>query len=127
LIQILRYENGNPTDSTQAGLQLKHQDFAAEALVEPHGTLSGRISIPAATLCAYIELAESDAAMIEQAKGAVTPTRPWVRKRRRQSTPAEELDHPHEESFSEEEEEEGAVEQSAKDDESYRTSSASEA
>jgi hypothetical protein len=76
-------------------------------------------------LCAYLERAENRAAVIEQERGVVRPTKPWVRKRRRESTPPEELEQKHEERFREDEER--AVERVAKDDSSYKASSASEA
>lgn len=98
--QIIRDENGNPNDSPEAGLHLQLQDFATEALVE-HESLHEPIHISANTLCTYIKDAEDQAALTKQRRGVVRPTKPWVRKRRRESTPPEELEPRREERFRE--------------------------
>lgn len=60
-------------------------------------------------------------ALIKQKQGAVRETKPWVRKRRRQQTPPEELDDSREVQFRKIEEE--AIAKAEKDDSSYKTTS----
>ena len=62
--------------------------------------------------------------MIKQERGTVRRSKPWVRKRRRQNTPPEELDHKREKRFQKEEDK--AREKAEKDDSSYKASSASD-
>ncbi|KAI9734349.1 MAG: hypothetical protein M1834_002455 [Cirrosporium novae-zelandiae] len=128
--QIIRDENGNPTDDAEAGLHLQLQDFAPEALADMNEPLRDPIHISANTLCMYIERAENRAAVIkrerdviQQERDAPSPTRPWVRKRRRHSTPPEELEQEREKRF--QEDEDRASVQAAQDDSSYKASSVS--
>jgi len=122
--QVFRDENGNPNNAADAGLYLQLQDFATEALVENYGTLNDRVYISSATLCAYLDHAEEKAVVIEEDRGVVRPTKPWVRKRRRQETPSETLDQTREKRFREDEKR--AADEAVREDSSYKASSASE-
>jgi hypothetical protein len=77
-------------------LYLQLQDFATETLVEAFGSLCDRIYISAATLYTYLERDENITALIKPGRG-------WARKRPRDSTPPEELEREHENTFREEE------------------------
>ena len=122
--QEFRNDEGNPNEAAGAGLCLQLQDFATEALVESAGSLHNEIRIPATALCLYLQRAEEQAVMIKQEKGTVRRSKPWVRKRRRQHTPPEELDHKREKRFQKEENKAG--EKAQNDDSSYKASSASD-
>lgn len=80
--------------------------------------LDDLISIPASGLCAYIDQAEQNVAT--QNQGATRTTKPWVRKRRRQRTPTEELDDEREAKFQKSEEKMMSKEEG--DDSSYKAS-----
>lgn len=58
--------------------------------------------------------------MLKQNHGATRAERPWVRKRRRQTTPSEELDDKREAKFQKIEEK--MLSQADEDDSSYKTS-----
>jgi hypothetical protein len=100
---------------------MQHQDFATEALAWPPGSLSDRVSISAATLCAYVEYAEKEAVVAEQARGVLGSIKSWVRKRRREDTPPEELKQKFGRNFRDGEERAQAEENNS----SYKVSSAS--
>ena len=87
----------------------------------PNGPLNDPICIPASTLYSYLEPAEQNVALLKQKRGAVTDKKQWVRKRRRQRTPPEELDDSREAKFRKIEEK--AMAKAEKDDSSYRTTS----
>ncbi|PBP26977.1 hypothetical protein BUE80_DR002082 [Diplocarpon rosae] len=117
--QILRDENGLVNDLSVAGLHLQLLDFAVDDVVLPHGPCQDPISISARTLCSYINKAEgSIGTMVGSAK-------PWIRKRRRQETPPEELRPAREKRFRMDEDK--ASELAEKKDSSYESSSVSEA
>jgi hypothetical protein len=122
--QVFRDSNGNPNPFRTGGLQLRLRDFTTEALAEPDGRLRDPIVISANTLCSFLEHAEDKASAVGQQTGVVTSAKPWVRKRRRETTPPEELKYKDEKRFRADESR--AVDQAMKDDSSYKTGSTSE-
>ncbi|SLM35946.1 hypothetical protein LPUS_05356 [Lasallia pustulata] len=91
--EVFRDSNGNPNTSRTEGLQLRLQDFTTIALAEPEAGLCGSIAISAKTLCLFLEYAEDQVSIVKQQTDVVTSAKPWVRKRRREITPPEELSH----------------------------------
>jgi hypothetical protein len=116
--QIFRDEKGNP--STEAGLCLQLQDFAAKTLAS-RNDLKDLISIPANTLYSYLMEAEKNMTMRKNKQGAVGDTMLWVRKRRRGRTPEEELDDLREAKMRKTEQ--ATMAKMEKDDSSYKTNS----
>jgi hypothetical protein len=96
--QVFRDRNGKPNTSRTGGLQLRLRDFAAEALAEPKGQLRDLIVISASNLCSFLQRAEDRATFIKQQKG-IKSAKTFVRKRRRDSTPPEELTYRDEKRF----------------------------
>ncbi|OAA33951.1 hypothetical protein NOR_08744 [Metarhizium rileyi] len=88
---IFRDEDGNPNPDEDAGLTLQLRDFATETLSGHDDLCADPIRIPASTLYYYLVEAEKNMAKLQQGQGVVRETKPWVRKRRRQETPPEEL------------------------------------
>jgi hypothetical protein len=86
-------------------------------------SLDEKIFIRAPMLCAYLYRGEEQAAKTKHKRGAVRPSTPWVRKRKRENTPPEELDPYREKRFRKEDRAEQVAE---KDDLSYKSSSASD-
>ena len=115
----MRDENGDANDDVEAALRLQLKDFATEALVGLN-ILDDLISIPARTLCSYLDQAEQNITKFKQNQGATGADRTWVRKRRRQKTPPEELDDNREAKFQKTEEK--VMSQAEKDDSSYKAS-----
>jgi hypothetical protein len=93
-------------------------------LAEPEGRLRDPIVISANTLSSFLEHAEDKESVVGQHIGVVTSAKPWVRKRRRETTPPEELKHSDEKRFRTDEKR--AADQAIKDDSSYKTGSTSE-
>ncbi|ESZ91860.1 hypothetical protein SBOR_7766 [Sclerotinia borealis F-4128] len=110
-------KKGHPNESAEAGLRLPLQEFATKSVVELYGPINDELFISAATLFAYVEEGEEEAALVDQRKGIVMQEKLWVRKRRRSITPEEELDEKREKSFRRDEQE--AQQREAKDDSSY--------
>jgi hypothetical protein len=123
ICQIFRDEDGVPNLDPGAGLHLRLEDFATEALVETYEDLEGHIFIPSNALCAYLDRAENRESTIKQERGVVKPLKSNVRKRRRQSTPPEELQSDRETRFLQDEHK--ASQRSMRDDLSYVASSTS--
>ncbi|TVY90308.1 hypothetical protein LAWI1_G003603 [Lachnellula willkommii] len=121
---VFRNCNGTPNASRTKGLELRLRDFTTEELADSDGRLRDPIWISAHTLCACLEGAENTASIVKQKAGVVRSTKPWVRKRRRESTPPEELKHKDEKRFRAHETR--AEDDAAKDDSSYKTGSTSE-
>ncbi|CZT13557.1 uncharacterized protein RAG0_17044 [Rhynchosporium agropyri] len=68
------------------------QNFATEAFAEKFPELSPSIHISAETLFSFLERAKTKANRVKRVGGVVRSSTPWARKRRRVSTPPEELD-----------------------------------
>jgi hypothetical protein len=86
--------------------------------------LQGHISIPSENLCAYLDLAEAAQSEISQEEGKDDPLRANVKKRKRATTPPEELEPEREAEF--QEEEERASKRTMRGDSDYSVSSVSE-
>lgn len=69
----------------------------------------------------FLERAEAKARRLKQGEGLVRKTKPWVRKRRRDSTLQEQLDSDREGRFAEQEQR--AAKKAMMDDVSYKASS----
>ncbi|ELR06578.1 hypothetical protein VC83_06264 [Pseudogymnoascus destructans] len=122
--QVFRDSDGKPSVSRTGGLQLRLRDFTTEDLAQPNGRLRDPIFISANTLCSFLENAERNASVATQQTSIITSAKPWVRKRRRERTPPEELKHNDEKRFRVDENR--AVDQATKDDSSYKTGSTSD-
>ncbi|KAH7403102.1 hypothetical protein BKA64DRAFT_706616 [Cadophora sp. MPI-SDFR-AT-0126] len=114
--------NGNPSPSRTGGLRLRLRDFATEALAG--ADLRNPITLPANKLYSLLEDAEDAASVVGQQTGIITANKPWVRKRRRESSPLEELSQRDEKRFRADESR--AADQTIRDDSSYKTGSTSE-
>jgi hypothetical protein len=75
-------------------------------------------------LCSSLGRAEDEASIVREQTGVVIPADPSVRKRRRDSTPPEELKRNDEKRFRTDEKR--AEDQATKDDSSYKAGSTSE-
>ncbi len=122
--QIFRNDDGTPSDDPNSGLRLSLGDFAAEALTDQFNDLNDDILISSQDLCKYLDDAERRASTVRQKKGVVNPKPAQLTKRRRQSTPPDDLDEAREQRFRDEEER--ARKRRAQDDSSYHTGSTSE-
>lgn len=100
------------------------RDFATEALAEVEQQLRDPILLLANKLYSLLEHAEDAASVVGQQTGIVTTDKPWVRKRRRETSPPEELTKRDKKRFRADESR--AADQAAKDDSSYKTGSTSE-
>ena len=123
-MQVFRDSNGNPSASRTGGLQLRLRDFATEALAGVELQLRDPIILPANKLYSLLEHAEDAASVVGQQAGIVTTNKPWVKKRRRESSPLEELTQRDEKHFCANENR--AEDQTTRDDSSYKTGSTSE-
>ncbi|KAH8809120.1 hypothetical protein F5884DRAFT_883065 [Xylogone sp. PMI_703] len=101
--QLFRDDEGNLVAHPQASLQLRLEDFGTEAFGAEFADLTQNIHISAETLFTFLERAEVKARRIKQGEGRVRSTKPWVRKRRRDSTPLECLDSDREGIFAKQE------------------------
>ena len=119
-MQVFRDNNGNPNASRTGGLR----DFATEALAGVELQLRDLIFLPANKLFSLLEDAENAASFVGQQAGIVTIDKPWVRKRRRVSSPLEELTQKDEKRFCADENR--AEDQTTREDSSYKTGSTSE-
>ncbi|TVY58864.1 hypothetical protein LSUE1_G009739 [Lachnellula suecica] len=97
-----RDKDGIANPSPGIGISLRLDDFATSAL-HPK-PMSERVFIPATTLTIFLNNAEKAESMIKENMGAKVTLGKVVKKRRRQSTPIEELDETKEKTFKEEEE-----------------------
>ncbi|RDW56352.1 hypothetical protein BP5796_13227 [Coleophoma crateriformis] len=98
----------------------RQADFAPEEVDRWDNCAQDHIEIPAATLCAFLDSAKEKAAMVDKQRGVVA-TKTWVRKRRRDTTPLEELADKDKKRFRTQES--SILEQASADDGSFRTSS----
>jgi len=117
-MQIFRDSNGNPRTG---GLRLRLRDFATEALAGAELQLRDPIILPTNKLCSLLEQAEDAASVVGQQTSIVTTSKPWVRKRRRESSPLDELTQRDEKRFCADETR--AADQTTRDDSSYKTGS----
>ncbi|MCJ1395237.1 hypothetical protein MMC18_008120 [Xylographa bjoerkii] len=122
--QVFRDSNGNLSASRTGGLRLRLRDFATEALAGVDLQLRDPIYLPTNKLCSLLEHAEDAASVVGQQTGIITANKPWVRKRRRESSPLEELTQTDEKRFRADESK--AADQTTRDDSSYKTGSTSE-
>ncbi|TVY84676.1 hypothetical protein LSUE1_G000925 [Lachnellula suecica] len=119
--QVFRDTNGNPSPSRTGGLRLRLRDFATEALAG--ADLRDPIILPANKLYSLLEDAEDAASVVGQQTGIITTNKPWIRKRRRESSPLEELTQRDEKRFRADE---SRAADQTRDDSSYKTGSTSE-
>ena len=122
---MFRDDNNNPNTSIGAGLNLQLQDFVPDTSNESLIYLDDRISISANTLCGYLEYAEEKTRCINSERATSQSAKFTMEKKRRASTPVEELEEEDMKKFREMEKK--AEEKAEKDDSSYKTSSTSEA
>lgn len=88
--QVFRDENGFANPCPEAGLSLRLEDFAAKALCR--ASMPEKIFVPATTLTHFLAEAEGEALMRREYNGVMDALAEGVRKRRRQSTPVDEVD-----------------------------------
>jgi len=119
--KLFRDDVGNLVLDPQASLQLRLEDFGTEAFAAKFPDLTEAIHISAETLFTFLERAEVKATRVKQGEGLTRSTKPWVRKRRRDSTPPEQLMSDREGRFAEEEQR--AAKKAMTDDVSYKASS----
>ncbi|KFY05437.1 hypothetical protein V491_09128 [Pseudogymnoascus sp. VKM F-3775] len=119
--QLFRDDVGNLVSDPQAILELRLEDFGTEAFGAKFTDLTQSIHISAESLFQFLERAEAKARRLKQKEGLVRSTKPWVRKRRRDSTPPEQLDSDREGIYAEQEQR--AAKKAMKDDGSYKASS----
>lgn len=112
---------GNLVLSPQAILELRLEDFGTEAFDAKFTDLTQSIHISAETLFDFLKRAEAKARRLKQGEGLVRRTKPWVRKRRRDSTPPEQLDLDREGIFTQQEHR--AAKKAMTDDVAYKPSS----
>ncbi|KFY69202.1 hypothetical protein V496_00433 [Pseudogymnoascus sp. VKM F-4515 (FW-2607)] len=86
-----RDKDGVSNSSPDAGISLRIDDFAPTAL-HPFSPMSEEILIPATTLAEFLADAENAELMIKENAGVRQVPGKVLRKRRRASTPAEDLD-----------------------------------
>lgn len=122
---MFRDDNNNPNTSIGAGLNLQLQDFVPDTSNESLIYLDDRISISANTLCGYLKYAEETTRCINSERATSQSAKSTFGKKRRASTPVEELEE--EDMKKLREKEKKAEEKAEKDDSSYKTSSTSEA
>jgi len=102
-------------------LQLRLEEFGTEAFAAKFPGLTGNVHISAEQLFAYLERAEAKTKRVKNGEGLVRSTKPWVRKRRRDSNPPEQLDSDREDRFAEQEQR--AATKAMRDDVSYKANS----
>ncbi|KIW99640.1 uncharacterized protein Z518_11053 [Rhinocladiella mackenziei CBS 650.93] len=115
-VQVFRNDNGESNLDAHSGLRIHLRDFASVEFCEMFGNIEGSIFISCATLCTFLDDAESDI----DVKPVVT-ARPVLRKRRRTPTPEEELDTDDERDMIKAEER--AAKRADRDDSSFKDSS----
>ncbi|KAG4430698.1 hypothetical protein IFR05_013817 [Cadophora sp. M221] len=89
--QVFRTATGSPPPNY--ALEIPLQAFAPSSCYPFNVPPQGSITIPAHTLCTFLQEAEKTASMIVQKTGLVKlpATRTWKKKRRREITPEDEL------------------------------------
>jgi hypothetical protein len=113
-----RNTEGNTVGDLQTGLRIRLEDFAPQMLVPKEAGSDTDLLISRGKLCEYLRDAELSE-LTSKPNGGVSETLPaGVRKRRRSSTPPEQLNTDDEHQF--EEHENRAVKRSHRDDFSYR-------
>lgn len=100
---------------------MRLEDFGTEAFAVKFPGLTGNVHISAEQLFVYLERAEDKAKRVKNGEGLVRSTKPWVRKRRRSSTPLEQLHLDREGKFVEQKER--AAKKAIKDESSYKARS----
>jgi len=122
ICQEFRGEDGNPIGGPQVGLCLHLEDFALKAFASEGAALDEELFIPARDLFTYLCDAElGDLAARASPKYKVI--NPGTRKRRRESTPPDELGEDDEHQF--QADEDRAEDRAEQDDSSYIDSSGS--
>ncbi|TGO84597.1 hypothetical protein BPOR_0487g00090 [Botrytis porri] len=119
--QLFRDEEGRLVLNTQASIQLQLQDFATGAFAEKLTDLTQSIHILAETFFSFFQRAETKARRMKLGEGLVRSSTPWVKKRRRDSTPPEQLDSDRESRFNKQEQK--TAKKAMMDNISYKTSS----
>jgi hypothetical protein len=117
-VQVFRLR-GKPVPSTQLSLRL--EDFAPDRVPKPDTLTGMKVSLSSETLCHYLKLAEI--CTETECDGLQDSRKPWVRKRRRPTTPTEGLASRDEAAFRMREERTEAEAERA--DSSYQASSSS--
>ncbi|SLM38646.1 hypothetical protein LPUS_08928 [Lasallia pustulata] len=84
-------EDGTPNPDPQAGLRLQLVDFATQGIRRRYPGLDGSIFIPSTDLCAYLRRAEAIRARVEGGDCEKLGLGPRGIRRRRDSTPPEQL------------------------------------
>ncbi|KAF7908557.1 uncharacterized protein EAF01_004312 [Botrytis porri] len=119
--QLFRDEEGRLVLNSQASIQLQLQDFATGAFAEKLTDLTQSIHILAETFFSFFQRAETKARRMKLGEGLVRSSTPWVKKRRRDSTPPEQLDSDRESRFNKQEQK--TAKKAMMDNISYKTSS----
>ena len=114
---MFRDENSKPNSDLHAGLHLQLRDFANEELIETYGNLVHPLFIPSKDLCAWLDLAEEHDAESKEWINKRKAQKPSRKKRRRDSSPEEQLSPTREKRF--EEDERAAETRSEQDDLDY--------
>jgi hypothetical protein len=91
LRQVFCNNNNNLSTSRTRGLWLCLRDFATKALADVEQQLRDLILFSANKLYSLLEHAKDTASVIRQQTSIVTTDKPWVRKRRRETSPPEKL------------------------------------
>jgi hypothetical protein len=97
------FRKENVEVNPQKDLRLHLEDFAPP-LLSKHTKFGIDIFIPSTDLCAYLRDAEQDEMNVKQELGYADPLKPGVKRKRRSSTPAEELNTDDESRYQEAEE-----------------------
>jgi hypothetical protein len=113
-----RSAGGDPIGGEQTGLRIRLEDFAPQLLVPKQTSSDNDLFISSAKLCEYLRDAESSESTSKPNSGVFETLPPHIMKRRRSSTPAEELNTDDEHRFKEDEER--AVKRFQRKDSSYR-------
>ncbi len=104
-----------------ANLHLRLDEFANKEFAATFNNLAGTIQISSEFLYACLAQSEAQAKKVKGGQGQQDSIKLWVRERRRDSTPPEQLSPNRESQFSEGEQR--ATERSTMDDSSYEASS----
>ncbi|PVH74943.1 hypothetical protein DL98DRAFT_16820 [Cadophora sp. DSE1049] len=119
--QLFRDDDGNFVPNPEASLRLQLGDFGTEAFAEKFSDLAQTIHIPSEILFKFLERSEAKVKKVKHGQGLARTTKPWARKRRRASTPPEQLLADHEEGFAQAEKR--AAKKAMRDDCPYMASS----
>ncbi|RDL33125.1 Uncharacterized protein BP5553_08564 [Venustampulla echinocandica] len=119
--QLFCDDVGNLVLNPEASIHLRLEDFGTEAFATTFNDLTEPIHISPETLYRFLKRSEAKATRVRQGQGLARSSKPWTRKRRRDSTPPEQLSSDREGKFADEEQR--ATKRATKDDASYKTSS----